>query len=301
MFIILSLFFGSEKVKTLGILIRWCACFLLALSLIFIFYSSKDELVAQDAIQAPLSSLQNKEKELPLQYEQALYFYLNGNFESALITIRSIFEEYKNNLSIRLLAASIYTAQAKYDNAFAHIKIAKSLYPRRIEPIFIQIKILQEQKKSYEAIALAKRAMRFNLTIKEKVGLDLSIVASYYKLGNYKKARTQLERIFESSPQNYYAFYLDGLIFLKQERYDLAEFRLQNAIALKPKDKRDLKLLYNNLAFALEKSGELFAKEGSTKMAKQRYQEAKKYYSYANKLAPNNKIIRANYERIERR
>ena len=192
----------------------------------------------------------NIEGEEPKEYRQALDFYLKAKFQDSLEKIRSIFEEHKNRMSLRILAAANYIALGKSSQAMSHIQAARRIHPQRFEPRLFYIRILRAQKKYYEAIAAARRAIQ---DIGEAPGLFLEIAAVYYELQSYPKARAQLQRALELDPQNYYAFYLDGLLFLQEGRYELAEFRLRNALALKPKHKEDLKLVYNNLALALEK------------------------------------------------
>ena len=193
----------------------------------------------------------------PREYRQALELYLKGNFEASLEKIRSIFEEHKDRLGLRLLAAANYTALGKASQAMSHIQIARRIYPQRFEPALFYVRTLRAQKKYYEAIAQARKAMR---KIGRSPALVLEIAAVYYELKSYPKARAQVQRVLELDPQNYYAFYLDGLLFLQEGRYELAEFRLRNALALRPQHREDLKLVYNNLALALEKKGEALEK-----------------------------------------
>ena len=242
--------------------------------------------------------IKKTEEEEPKEYQQALALYLKGNFEASLKKIRSVFEKHKNRMSFRILAGANYIALGKASRALPHIRIARRLYPRRFEPALLYASLLRSQRKYYEAISHIRQTIQ---KIGDSPALSLEASAIYYELKNYPKARIQIQRVLELDPQNYYAFYIDGLLFLQERRYELAEFRLRNALALKPKHKRDIKLLYNNLGLALEKKGEALEKRAKIAQAKQSYREAKIFYSYALELDLKNQIIRRNKERMDRR
>ena len=245
-----------------------------------------------------LGKVEKKNLPYPKEYHQALELYLKADFQGSLEKIRSIFEEYKDRMGLRMLAAANYIALDRPSQAMSHVQAAKRIYPRHFELDMFYVRILRAQKKYYEAIAQARKVIQ---ETGESPGLALEIAAVYYELKSYPKARVQLQRVLELDSQNYYAFYLDGLLFLQEGRYELAEFRLRNALALRPKHKEDLKLLYNNLALALEKKGEGLEKRAKVSEAKQSYREAKAYYAYALAIEPENQLIRSNKERVDRR
>ena len=291
-----------RKLKAMGKKNLSQALFLPFVLLSFFAFSGK-AFAQESPKQAPREiqndlGIEKTEEKQTKEYKRALNFYLRRNFGASLEVIRSIFEEQKENMALRILAGANYIALGKPSRAAPHIQAAMRLHPQGFEPSLFYTRLLRSQKKYYKALVHARRAMQ---RVGEVPALRLEAAAVYYELKNYPKARIQLQRVMELDPQNYYAFYMDALIFLQERRYELAEFRLRNALALHPKHKRDLKLLYNNLAFALEKKGESLEKSAKIAQARQCYREAKAFYSYALSIEPQNEMIRSNKERIDRR
>ena len=130
------------------------------------------------------------------------------------------------------------------------------------------------------------------------VPLRLEIAATYYSTGNYTAARTHLEKVLSLEPGNFHAIYMDGLIFLRKGEFTSAEFRLRNALDLKPKSERELINLYVNLGLALERSGDQLAARGQPGQASAKFREAARFYNYALRLDADNVVARTNRERI---
>ncbi len=233
-----------------------------------------------------------------VKYKEALHFYAIGKFQTSLNIIRSVFEQVKFRFSLRMLAASNYIALGNYKVATIHLKTIMQKNPNRFEPIVLLSYLLRKQKKYYQAITTASRAIR---KIGDTPSLRLEIATTYYHLGNFKKAHQQIQRAIELDSKNYHAYYMDGLTFLREHKYDSAEFRLRNALALNPKNKDDVLAIYNNLGIAIEKKGEQLVKSGKIKSAKSHFVEAEDFYSYALTIAPENTLILANKERMSRR
>ncbi len=284
------------KVIVLGRSLQGCAlpfCLQLFFSLLCILLATgKDSMWAQQ-----------KEAEVPSlriafesAYQEALKLYLYNKYEASLEKIRSIFDQHKNHMALRMLAAFNYLALKNYPKAAAHAQIALREHPNRMEVSALYLRVLRARRKYSSALAFALRALR---RFKGAVPLRLGLAAVYYEARQYRKAHRQLEYILAQEPQNFYAIYMDGLIFLQQGRYESAQFRLANALHIKSANQNDMLMLYNNLGVVYEKQAELMAKKGLREQADNYYTQARRYYHYALEIRPEDPIIQANQARIE--
>ncbi len=230
------------------------------------------------------------------RYEEALKLFHDGKFDASLEVIRAVFDDNKGAIELRLLAAHNYLGKRDFENARAHMEYCMQQHPDRFECRAVLSTILREQGRSGAALQVLAAAIRKFGNVPE---LRLEAAAAHFAQGSYGTARTHLEKVIAEDSRNFAAIYMDGLIFLKQRQYSNAEFRLQNALDLKPKNKTDLVNLYVNLGFAYEGQGDALVSEGKSADAAVRFREALRYYTFALRLDPDNSTARGNRARVE--
>lgn len=90
---------------------------------------------------------------------------------------------------------------------------------------------------------------------------------------------------------------LDGLNFLKEGKLENAEFRLQQALHLKPESRAALARTYNNLGLCYELRARRLPVE-QAESARRLLKEAQRYYQYALQTLPNFAPAKKNIARI---
>ncbi len=215
------------------------------------------------------------------EYHKALSFYLKGEYESSLSSIRSVFEKTEDPAHLRLLAASNYIAMKNYHSAYTHLKNVIQTNHKNYQAASLWIRALRDQKRYSQAI---QKGYTFIRQIGDFPALYLELAATYYQMKQYVNARNQLRKLLELDSQNYYAFYLDALIFIKQRRYEDAEFRLRNTLAIGPPDKDEAMALYTHLGFTLEQKAKRLKYSGKTDQAKLTYAQARRFYNYTSRM-----------------
>ncbi len=214
----------------------------------------------------------------PPKYREALELYNSGDFQKSLDIIRSIFAENSNSYELRMLAAADYSRLGNYESALQHLQYCMKDHPDRVEPKIFISGVMRKSGRLLESIRIARLGLAQH---GENLPLRLELARSLYKVGQYVPARQMLDRILIADPKNFDAFYLDGLIYLRQGNYETAEFRLRNAVQYRPSDRNQLKDLYNNLGVALEKNGDRILSQGNKQQAMAVYNDAKSQYETA--------------------
>lgn len=232
--------------------------------------------------------------EIP-QYNTALKQYQSGKYEESLNTIRSVFDEHRASLDLRLLAAANYLAQGNIKSAQDHLHRGIKDHPKRIEPRAMLAALLRKTGKAGKALAVGRRAIK---ETGDHIAIRLELASAYIQMGSYKNAQNHLAQARRLEPKNFHATYLDGLAYLRQGSLDNAEFRLRAALTLKPSSDTVLANLYNNLGYTLEKKGNLSKGSGDSAQARVRYTESKKYYKLALEKKGDHKQAVPGLERV---
>jgi len=224
----------------------------------------------------------------PPNYESAMELFINQKYEESLNKIREVFDNYKNSLEFRLLAAANYIELNNYDSALAHLKYAMSDHPDSYEVYILMSEVYIRKKQFNNATNLLYQAYNQFKNDKQKdIQIRYQIAKASYFAKNYQLARKQLETIIAQNPTFMPAFYLDGLIYLIQNNYELAQFRFNAITSLKEADKDLLKRVYNNLGVLQE-------------ITTKNNQQAMKYYKKALSIDPNYELAKSNLARIEK-
>lgn len=230
------------------------------------------------------------------RYDEALKLFHGGKYNASLDVIRSVFDDHRGAVELRLLAAQNYMHLGEYENARAHMSYCLKENAKQLECYATLSSIYRAEKRYDNAVKTARSGIG---KVGESVPLRLELAGAYYAKGNYGAARAHLDKVLQSDPNNFTAIYMDGLIFLKQGKFANAEFRLRHALDLKPKTSIDLLHLYVNLGFAIEREGDRLVTAGESADGIRRYSEASRYYNYALRIDSNHPVARESRERMK--
>lgn len=239
-------------------------------------------------------SPQKAEKKTP-RYDEALGLFAAGKYEASLNVIRQVLTNTFRPYEMRMLAAANYSRLGKNQNAMDHLLFCVRENPKRPEPRIFLAGMFRREGEYKKALEYAARSLR---ETGENAGLRLEIARSYYKLKEYDHSRRHLDKIYTYEKNNPDAIFLDGLIFLRLNRFDNAEFRFRQALDLHPADPLLLANIYNNLGFSLESQGDLARNEGDEKKMNNRYRQAERMYRFALQTVENHAEARKNMERL---
>ncbi len=230
------------------------------------------------------------------EYREAVKLYAVARYRDSLEKIRLVFDRSPNSLELRLLAAANYKMLKEYNLARAHIAMALKEHPQRLEPYALKAALQRRQGRYWSAISTAQKGVQ---VFGEKAPLRLEIASAYYSMNRFVRARLHLQKVLELEPHNFYATYLDGLIFLKQGRYELAEFRLRNALELEIEEAEDLADLYNNLGVVLERRAWQYRKAKNFAEFNRALKEALRYYNFSLAVKPEGIVAKNNQSRLQ--
>lgn len=234
----------------------------------------------------------------PPNYEEALELFKQSKYEDSLIKIREVFDNYRNSLEFRLLAASNYIELEDYNSALAHLKYASQDHPNAYEVYLLMSEVYLKNKQFNKSLNILYNAYEQFKTDKQKdSAIRFQIAKVFYLSNNLNASRKQLEIIIAQNPTYVPAFYLDGVIYLLQKNYDLAEFRFNAILSLKDLDKSLLKKVYNNLGYIKEIQAKNFLV--NSKEYSEYLNESKNYYKKALELDYSYQIAKMNLERID--
>jgi len=228
----------------------------------------------------------------PPRYDEALKLYARGKYNESLEVIRKVITVQYRPYAMRMLAAANYSKLNKHQNAIEHMLWCIKENPGRAEPRIFLVGLLRKTGHHRRALSYAAGSMARH---GENVHLRLEMARANYLLGRHREARRHLDILMRKDRKNSDAVFLDGLIFLRQGNFDIAEFRFRHALSLKPKNRIVLADLYNNLGFALEKKGDA---SSDAKRAGSYRVEAEKMYRYSILVRPNHPLARQNLARL---
>ncbi len=227
-------------------------------------------------------------------YDAALKQYREARYSEAMETIRKSVSGGNVPYEMRMLAAATYMRLGKPSNALAHLHACIKEHPKRFEPRLFLASVLRAGGRTTEALAAARRALADS---RDSVTARLEMVRIHYAAGQLERAREQVGVILKAQPKNAEAVMMDGLIFLRQGKLDNAEFRLQQALHLKPNTRELLAQTYTNLGMCYELRARRLPPD-QAKAAKQYAEDAARYYRYALETMPKFEPAAKNLARV---
>ncbi len=236
----------------------------------------------------------------PPNYEEALDLFYRKNYTQSLQKIREVFDNYRNSLEFRLLAASNYLELNDLYNSKRHLDYALQDGLNDIKIFILYSEILSRNKNINESFFKIQQGLQNpNLIIENKNLLMYFLARLYFVNNDYNGARKVIEQIVSVSPNYIPALYLDGLIYLIQKNYDFAEVRFKSILLLESHNLEFDKKIYNNLGFIYEQKAYKF--ERNSNEYKKNLNLATKYYELAYVLDPEYEVAKINFNRLKLR
>lgn len=232
----------------------------------------------------------------PPNYEIALKLFQEKKYEESLNKIREVFDLHRNSLELRLLAASNYIELNKLENALAHLRYALQDHPNSYEVYLLLSEVYNQTNQYQNSILLLTKAFQILKENQEKKIMLYQIAKTYYLAKDWKNAKKSIENLIAIAPDYDLAIYLDGLIYLNQKNYELAEFRFKSLLSLKNLEPELKKRIYNNLGVIRFNSANQFLKDSND--YKESIKEAKEYFMKALNLDPDYEIANQNINLI---
>jgi len=231
----------------------------------------------------------------PAEYDEAVKQYQNGRYEESLQTIRSVFDDNKGVLELRMLAARNYEKMGNLDSALSHMLYATKEHPDAAAPAIYMAKLQHAKGADGRALDILRRtAGRFA----NDPWARYELAAFFFEQKKYGEARQQVEAVMAKNPNFFQAVYLDGLIYLVEGSLETAEFRFNNAARIKMTGQSWNKRLFNNLGLVNEKLADRADTAGNPALAKEKRNLAKDYYKKAVALDGDYAIAKANFDRL---
>lgn len=231
----------------------------------------------------------------PPNYMEALQLFEKNRFEESLQKIREVFHDHSTSLELRLLAAANYLQLKDYKNAMAHLRYAQKDHPYALEVPLLMAEVFMANQQYQEALKLLGKVSGNTKDTSKALHIRYLIAKAYYHQRNFARSKQILEAILSDDPNYLEAIYLDGLIYLQQRKYDLAEFRWKGLLSHPKVTVPLLVLVYNNLGYV--KEIQVSKVPETTQEYKTNIEEAKKYYEFAHKLDPGYPVAQQNRER----
>ncbi len=235
----------------------------------------------------------------PPNYEESLKLFRQNRYEESLQKIREVFDDYKNSLEFRLLAASNYLELNDINKALAHLNYAQMDHPNSWEvPILLSEVYIKNKQPNLALRVLYPSIEKFKNDKKLNNLFRYQIAKSFFVMNNFEKARQQLEFIISNDPTNGNALFLDGLMYFLQNNYELAEFRFKSILYLSNIDRELLLKVYNNLG-VIKEIGFKKLPENSILRADFK-KEAMNYYNKALEIESNYPIAKENLANLSK-
>ncbi|MFN3603624.1 MAG: tetratricopeptide repeat protein [Leptonema sp. (in: bacteria)] len=231
----------------------------------------------------------------PPNYEEALGLFKEKKYEESLNKIREVFDNYKNSLEFRLLAASNYLELKNFPNALAHLKYASQDHPNSYEVYILMSEVYNASEQYQNSLQILNMANQIFKEENQKKLIFFQFAKTYYLMANNSQSRKYIENMIARFPSFAPAIYLDGILYLKEKNYELAEFRFKSLLSLKNLDPDLKKRVYNNLGFIY--SINLVKLPDASKEYKENFKLAKEYFKMATQIDPNYSIAKQNLEK----
>lgn len=232
----------------------------------------------------------------PPNYEVALKLFQEKKYEESLNKIREVFDNHRNSLELRLLAASNYIEINNYENAIAHLRYAIQDHPNSYEAYLLLSEVYNQINQYQNSILFLTKASQVLKANHERKIILYQLAKTYYLAKDWKNAKKIIENLIAIAPDYDLAIYLDGLIYLNQKNYELAEFRFKSLLSLKNLNQELKKRIYNNLGVIRLSTANQYSKDSND--YKDTIKEAKEYFMKALNLDPDYEIANQNLNLI---
>lgn len=229
----------------------------------------------------------------PPNYEESLELFRQKKYEESLQKIREVFDNYRTSLEFRLLAASNYLELNDIPKALAHLNYAQMDHPNSWEIVLLLSEAYIRNHQYNIALKILYTGLE-NFKNEKKIHnlLRYQLAKTFFSMNKYEKARQQLEYIIYNDPYNDKALFLDGVIYILQKNYELAEFRLKSILHVSNLDVDMIAKVYNNLGVIKEI---YYNQMGDNSVLRDNLKkEALSYYNRAVELNTNYTVAKEN-------
>lgn len=233
----------------------------------------------------------------PPRYEEALGLFQNRKYNESLEVIRSVFDDHKDSLEFRMLAAANYVELGNYKSAQDHMYYALKDHPDSLDALVFLAVSFRKEGRPFKAIDTLRGALQ---KYPNDLRIRYEIAASYYDLKKYSNARAHVSKMLAVDSNHFPALYLDGLCYMQEGSFENAEFRFRNAVRVKYENMNARANLYTNLAFTLERLADTAKRENKTETAEVQYEESEDYYKKSLELRPDQSTKTA-LERLQKK
>ena len=170
------------------------------------------------------------------EYDKALELYNENKYKESLGILAQdliVADDYKpgsDNYKIRFLAAHNHWKLDNIESATAHFRRCMAIDKNNIDP-YIDISImLVEKGRLNEAVSVIEDGLK----IKEDPMLLWALGRTYYKKGNYPRAKELLEKANSIDPEFYFSYNDLGIVLMKMKKFGDANAAFSVALAIQP-------------------------------------------------------------------
>ncbi|MCL1864661.1 MAG: tetratricopeptide repeat protein [Spirochaetes bacterium] len=217
------------------------------------------------------------------EYSKALELFNEKKYKESLAILGQdliVADDYKSgspNYKIRFLAAHNHWKLGNIESASAHFRRCMAIDKNIVDP-YIDIAIMfVERGRFNDAVSVVEDGLK----IKEDPMLLWILGRTYYKKGNYMRAKELLEKANSMDPEFYFSYNDLGIVLMKLNKFGDANAAFTVALAIQP----DSPEINYNVAQSLLMIG--------------KNKEALDYAKRALELNPDNESIKNLNKRIE--
>ena len=170
------------------------------------------------------------------EYDKALEFFNEKKYKESLSILAQdliVADDYKPgspNYKIRFLAAHNHWKLGNIESASAHFRRCMAIDKSNVDP-YIDISIMYVEKgRLNDAVSVIEDGLK----IKEDPMLLWALGRTYYKKGNYLRAKELLEKANSIDPEFYFSYNDLGIVLMKLKKFGDANAAFTVALAIQP-------------------------------------------------------------------
>jgi tetratricopeptide (TPR) repeat protein len=170
------------------------------------------------------------------EYDKALELFNEKKYKESLgILAQDLIaaDDYKpgsDNYKIRFLAAHNHWKLGNIESATAHFRRCMAIDKNNIDPYIDIAKKKKKKGKLNEAVSVIEDGLK----IKEDPMLLWILGRTYYKRGNYLRAKELLEKANSIDPEFYFSYNDLGIVLMKMKKFGDANAAFSVALAIQP-------------------------------------------------------------------
>jgi len=169
-----------------------------------------------------------KPKLFKIRIKESRCYYETRDYDAAEILLKDLVAKFSGNIEVLVELADFYIETGKLKEAGEIVKIAERKNPRHYMVFYVKGCYLLKAGKTAEAI----KNLSYSLKLKpDFFDVHIDLGNAYYQSYKYSKAEAEYKTVFSFDPDNLFAIYNLGVIFLKKGKYQAA---LRNFMRTEP-------------------------------------------------------------------